>query len=59
MPGDRGMSLLRSNFDVTMPEPAPAAQSERETFRKRALESISGSMVFVEDALIYWDCNDE
>lgn len=49
------MTLLRSNFDVTMPETAPAEHSEREAFRKRAIESISGSMVFVEDALLYWD----
>lgn len=53
------MTLLRANFDVTMPEATPVEPSEREAFRKRALESISGSMVFVEDALIWWDPLDE
>lgn len=55
--------LLRSNFGATMPAATPedARQSERDAYKKRALESISGSMVFVEDALLYWDIleNDE
>ena len=52
--------LLRSNFGATMPAADPAAApTERELFRKRALENISGSMVFVEDALLWWDLADE
>ena len=53
--------LLRSNFGATMPAPEPVdpRQSERDAFKKRALESISGSMVFVEDALLSWDIADE
>ena len=50
--------LLRSNFGASLPA-APEQPSEREAFRKRALESISGSMVFVEDALLWWDIADD
>ena len=50
--------LLKSNFGATLPASPAEQPSERETFRKRALESISGSMVFVEDALLYWDINE-
>lgn len=52
------MNLLRGNFAVEVPA-AEQTQSEREAFRKRAIESISGSMVFVEDALLLWDISDE
>lgn len=52
--------LLRGNFQVANPVQAEDAQSDqRAQFRKRALENISGSMVFVEDQLLYWDLADE
>jgi len=51
--------LLRGNFT---PERKVEAQDvkpdERAEFRKRALENIAGSMVFVEDKLLYWDIMD-
>lgn len=49
------MSLIRSNFDVEILAKDALVENERSTFRKRALEHISGSMVFVEDELIWWD----
>ena len=48
--------LLRGNFTPERTVEADDAKpDERAEFRKRALESISGSMVFVEDKLLYWD----
>ena len=52
--------LLRSTFPVSAPVPACDSQPDkRGEFRQRAIESISGSMVFVEDAILYWDLEDE
>lgn len=51
--------MLKANFDVSMPQAESAPENERAAFRKRALENISGSMVFVEDELLWWDCDDE
>ena len=51
--------VIKSNFPLANPQPAPAAQPQGNEFRARALESISGSMVFVEDALVWWDIEDE
>jgi hypothetical protein len=52
--------LLKGNFPAARKVLADEErQDERAQFRKRALESISGSMVFVEDRLIYWDILDE
>lgn len=52
--------LLKGNFQpqrqVTSPDDD---QDERAAFRKKAIESISGSMVFVDDKLLYWDIADE
>ena len=50
-------SLLKGNFkpkaDVEKePETPP---DPKEEYLEKALESISGSMVFVERRLIYWD----
>lgn len=52
-------NLLRGNFNISLSAEPQAQEGEREAFRRRALESISGSMVFVEDALIWWDIADE
>lgn len=52
--------MLKANFGVAKPvEVSEKKEDAREEFRKRALESISGSMVFVEDALVWWDIEDE
>ena len=52
--------LLKSTFQRTSTiERTAQIDPQREQFRKRALESISGSMVFVEDAILYWDLEDE
>ena len=53
--------LLRGNFTPAKQVVAdPQAENERATFRKRALENISGSMVFIDDQILYWDIsNDE
>ena len=52
--------LLRGNFTPAKKVVAdPQAENERATFRKRALENISGSMVFVEDCVLYWDLVNE
>ena len=53
---DTVTDLLRGNFTPAKPVVADTqAENERATFRKRALENISGSMVFVEDCVLYWD----
>jgi hypothetical protein len=50
--------LLKSNF-----QHAPVEQTEtndsRGEYRRKALDAIIGSMVFVEDRLLYWDLADE
>jgi len=52
--------LLRGNFTPEHKvEADELKQDERAAFRKRALESISGSMVFVDDKLLYWDLQNE
>ena len=51
--------MLKSNFEVTEIKSQPSDKDARAEFRKRALESISGSMVFVEDEILYWDILDE
>lgn len=53
--------LLRANFTPSARVEALEAErlDARSEFRKRALESIAGSMVFVEDTLIYWDIEHE
>ena len=54
------MDLLKANFkpaaEVKKDEPAPDPKAE---YRKRAIESIGGSMVFVERQELYWDGRDE
>ncbi len=50
--------ILKSNFGAKL-ESKEQSVAERAAFRARALESISGSMVFVEDTLLYWDINAE
>ena len=50
--------MLKSNFGLE--QSAPVKESdERAEYRKKAIESIAGSMVFVEDELIYWDISNE
>jgi len=49
-------SLLKANFtpaaQVKADEPQPDPQAE---YRKKAIESIGGSMVFVERSTLFWD----
>jgi hypothetical protein len=50
--------LLRGNFEVKKNLEISTNDHETNTadeFRKRALESIGGSMVFVERDLLLWD----
>lgn len=58
--------LLKGNFEVkhqvNVDEKKDEADSFKQEFRKKALESIGGSMVFVERRLLVWDggkLNDE
>lgn len=53
-------NLLRGNFQPARSvTSSPESSDARAEFRKRALENISGSMVFVEDQLLYWDIANE
>ena len=48
--------MLRGNFtpkETVMPEQAP--DDPKAEFRKKAIESIGGSMVFVERQRLYYD----
>lgn len=51
--------LLKGNFEVKRPITAPEAEDTqadfKAEFRKKALESIGGSMVFVEREKLFWD----
>lgn len=51
--------LLRGNFDVQrevkVVETKDDAAEFKNEFRKKALESIGGSMVFVEREKLFWD----
>lgn len=54
--------LLKGNFEVKRPvenreESDTATEFQRE-YRKKALESIGGSMVFVERERLFWDGDD-
>ena len=53
------MDLLKANFtpkaEVKPDEAKPDPKAE---FAKKAIESIGGSMVFVERKLNYWDGSD-
>lgn len=50
------MDLIKANFqvkeEVKKDETAPDTKAE---FRKKAIENIGGSMVFVEREQLYWD----
>ena len=51
--------LLRGNFqvknEVIVDETVDAATSFNNEFRKKAMESIGGSMVFIEREKLIWD----
>lgn len=53
--------FLKGNFEVKRPvvEKAAAADTEqaafKKEFRRKALQSVGGSMVFVEMDALYWD----
>ncbi len=53
--------LLKGNFEVkhklTVADTDAAADFNNE-FKKKALESIGGSMVFVEREMLFWDSSD-
>jgi hypothetical protein len=49
-------TMLKGNFKPTKNvEPQPQQPDKRAEFEKKALESIGGSMVFVERKRIYFD----
>lgn len=54
--------LLKGNFDVKrkveLPEQKDEATDLKNEFRKKALESIGGSMVFVEREKLFWEDTD-
>ena len=54
--------LLKGNFQVKhkveLNEVKDDAADFREEYRKKALESIGGSMVFVEREKLFWDGDD-
>ena len=50
--------LLKGNFEVQRPVATEVSDSQSDfkaEFRKKALESIGGSMVFVEREKLFWD----
>lgn len=51
--------LLRGNFkvkrEVTADETVDAEKAFNDEFRKKAMESIGGSMVFIEREKLFWD----
>lgn len=51
--------LLKGNFEVKRKVDATSNMDEaaefREEFRKKAIESIGGSMVFVEREKLFWE----
>ena len=48
--------MLKGNFEpMKSVEPHTSPPDKREEFEKKALESIGGSMVFVERKRIYFD----
>ena len=50
------MDLLRGNFTPkAVVTPEAAANDPKAEYRKKALESICGSMVFVEREMLIWD----
>lgn len=54
--------LLKGNFDVKHKVESNAQKDEaaelKSEFRKKALESIGGSMVFVEREKLFWEDTD-
>ena len=54
--------ILKGNFKVKRPVKLENAEDKNETlqeeFRKRALASIGGSMVYVERNKLNWDGNE-
>lgn len=54
--------LLKGNFDVKRKVESTEQKDEavefKNEFRKRALESIGGSMVFVEREKLFWEDTD-
>lgn len=53
---NHSQQLIQADFEVESVIDTPKQSDERE---KRARESISGSMIFLEKTLICWDINDE
>ena len=50
------MDLLKANFKPqTQVEAEEKKDSTAETYKKKALESLGGSMVFVEREILFWD----
>lgn len=51
--------LLRGNFkvknEVSVEENSDPEELFKSEFRKKAMESIGGSMVFIERDLLFWD----
>lgn len=49
------MTLLKSNFPTKEVKPEEKKPDPKAEYQKKALESIGGSMVFVERRTLYWD----
>lgn len=50
--------LLKGNFDVKHKVEITETGDDAAEFRKKAIESIGGSMVFVERDKLFWDGKD-
>jgi hypothetical protein len=49
------MELLKASFPVKQVQAEEPTQDQKAEYRKKALESIGGSMVFVERETLLWD----
>ena len=49
------MDLLKANFDVKEVKADESLPDPKAEFKKRAIENIGGSMVFVEREQLTWD----
>ena len=49
------MEILKGNYQIKQPEVEEEKKDAVEEYRKKARESIGGSMVFVERDILYWD----
>lgn len=49
------MDLLKANFKTGEVKADEAKPDDKAEYRKKAIESIGGSMVFVDRQTLFWD----